>query len=363
MKRPPPTEARARRSFEGFGAPGRAWFLVLALASCDKPAPPPEDPPPDIPALPDLALPDVPEVDRHDAAAPATPPSLRWDFDDARVHGYRLVHESRATLIGRFRGPTHEAYLKQRYQMGRVAQAKAWKDEGRSDADIARDLAAEDEKFAKFLANPEDKSSSHARYDGYVDLKGAGGGIARVEYKLALREDVVNGAKQDVNRRPPEMFTAHMEDAGTLFDVKVARGEPDTLFFELCFALPPKALAVGESSERAIHVLATGDRLAQKGTARTTLAGFAQVEGRECARLVTEVDLAIEPAAPAEGHGRKRVRIVAYFDLRARRFLRIDAAVAIAIRTRARIAHGTGPKLWSVASLDTLLRFSARHGS
>ena len=141
------------------------------------------------------------------------------------------------------------------------------------------------------------------------------------------------------------------------------RGEPDTLFFELCFALPPKALAVGESSERAIHVLATGDRLAQKGTARTTLAGFAQVEGRECARLVTEVDLAIEPAAPAEGHGRKRVRIVAYFDLRARRFLRIDAAVAIAIRTRARIAHGTGPKLWSVASLDTLLRFSARHGS
>jgi hypothetical protein len=338
-------------------------ILALALASCDKPAPPPEDPPPDIPALPDLALPDVPEVERHDTAPPASTSPLRWDFDDARVHGYKLVHESWTTRVGRYRGPTLEAYHKQRYQMGRVAQEKKWKDEGRPDADIARDLAAEDAKFAAWLANPEDKSASHARYDGYVDLKGAGGGIARVEYKLALREEIVDGVKQDVNKAPPGMFTAQMEETGTLLDVKVARGEPDTFFFELYFALPARPLAVGESSERAINVLALGDRLGQKGSARTTLAGFAQVEGRECARLVTDVDLAIEFAAPAEGHGRKRARIVAYFDLRARRFLRIDAAVALAMRTRAHIAHGTGPKLWSLASLDVLTRFSARHGS
>jgi len=179
---------------------------------------------------------------------------------------------------------------------------------------------------------------------------------------MSIRDYVVNGRAQDTNTLQPTLFQAEAEEDGRVANVKILKGEGDPVLFDLLWVLPSKPLAKSESFERTINVAAIEGRAAQKGTARTMLTGYAKFESHECARLVTDVDLEMSPAPPAEGRGRTRARIVVYFSVADRRPVFVEAAVATRLATRTKVAHRDGPPVWSLGTLDCLARFVARIG-
>jgi hypothetical protein len=335
--------------------------LLLALAACDPPPapPPPGEPPPELPALPDAPAPQVDEPDRIVLPSREGVVDLRWDFADRRLHSYRLTHESTTARQARFRSPLHEQNARQRFEAGREALTKKMKAEGKSDGEIARFMDEERRKFEKWLEDPLGTRVARMHSEGHVDFRGAGSERAKIEYRLAPLEYVADGVKEDVNKLPAMIFTAQMQEDGSIFDVNVRSGVLDPLLFDIVFALPARPLATGESFERPIDLPAKEDRPARRGTARTTLTGWAKVGPHECARLETLVSLEMASAPPAEGVGKLTGRVVAYFAPEARRFESAELGMAIHMRTRAQVAHGDGPKVWTVASLDTGVRFRA----
>lgn len=102
----------------------------------------------------------------------------------------------------------------------------------------------------------------------------------------------------------------------------------------LLFPLAPEELRTGESSERPVQFpLSVGPlRVTVQGTATTTMTGWAQVDGKACARLQTEVSLTrvlTPPGTLGSLHAAGRGRSVFYWDPAARGFERGSMALRL----------------------------------
>jgi hypothetical protein len=339
----------------------RIPLLLVFSLGCER-ADPVDEPPPELPPLGEMTLAEMPDTDAVPLQTHSDVVSLAWDLSPQSLHSYRLRHDTNSTLTARVRGPRATEHARSRYAMGREALIAKFRSEGKSSDEIARVLETKDAKFAEWLKDPVDKREARTRSDGHLDVRGTGS-IGRVECKLSTREYSINAEPQDVNKRPPILFTAEMEGGGRLADLRVLKGEADPVLFDVLLTLPPKPLSVGASDERRVEIVQKGDRPGQSGTIRSTLTGYAKVERYECARLVTELDVEMTPVPPAEGRGRSRGRVVAYFAIAERRIVRVDALIVTSVRTRSRVSHAGGPAVWSVGTLDATTRFTAQLGS
>jgi len=278
--------------------------LLLACA-CRRPPPPPvaPEPAPELPPLPALVLAFENELDRE-PPGPAEAPSeslLRWDFAPSARAAYRI------------------------------------------DQHVLNRSTSKDKHGAAELR-------SSLRGDGYAEIFGSTSRVGAAHFKMTLRESIVNGQRQEVNRQPAAKIEYEVSEDGSIRESKKHSGG-DSQALELLFALPAKNLRHGERAERPIRRTAayreTGESVAQ-------LTGFVLLRGRTCARLVTEttIDLA-PPAADGFGIGRMRTKTVAYFDVRDRRFLQSEAAASYAWHSR-QLIQG----VWTVGTLEshTLLR-------
>lgn len=283
---------------------GRLLAALCLAAACGSP----EEPPPPLPPLPELALPEIEPPSHVPLPDAPIPEALRWDLSAGRLHSYRLRQETSSTMTAAFRD--------------QVEHRRAEMTE-----------------------------------EGFADFRGLGNGAGRLEFKLALREYRVDGAPQNVNDMAPAVFTAQVRSDGSFSGAAVLKGAIDPAVLDTIFWLPS---APGAPGARAIDRPEMEGRPAQKGTARTVAAGWAKIERYECLRLETDVDLEL---LQADGRGRLRSRIVAYFAPAEGRFVHIDAATVLCMRTRAKAVHPGRPAVWSIGSLDASGHFSAHIGS
>jgi hypothetical protein len=155
--------------------------------------------------------------------------------------------------------------------------------------------------------------------------------------KIQTVESVINDAPVDpevLEKHPATKLECRMREGGTAIEFKcVAGGSDPQFFFETLFALQD------------------GERKFRDGSLRTKVAGVYKVHQWECARIESEFEFA--PRNPL-GATLMRGRTVAYFDLKGRRFVRAETAIAQSTRVKARVAGGA----WVVRStdLETVLR-------
>lgn len=292
------------------------FFLGAALATlaaCGRPDPDP-GPPPAIPepSPGEVAAPPEPAV--LELPFPSQPPLLRWDFSPARVHGYYVNRQS-TTALG-----------------------------------------------ALFLDTAQ-RETVTTREEGRVNLRGGTDRVAQADFKLTPRHREASGKPQDVNRMAAEHFTVEVSETGGLTQVHPLSGDPDPFLLAFLFPLPPGPPDPGPSFERRLDLPAQPGRHARTGTIRTTLSGYAKVDQYECARLVSELDLSLAVAAPAEGQGRVRGRIVSYFACQERRFVHVSAVLVTSLRTRTVVTRADGSRTWSVGEYDETATVTARIGS
>ncbi len=175
------------------------------------------------------------------------------------------------------------------------------------------------------------------RNEGYFEFIALGDGTAQARVKIQTRESLVDGRpapREAVERHPPTKFECRIGEDGIPTTGRLLSGASDpVIFFDSLLALQE------------------GERKTAHGASRTRLTGYFKVERHECARLESEFEYA--PPIPS-GRTLLRGRSVSYFSLRERRFVRAEASIAQAIRSKARPEGGA----WVVQStdLETLIR-------
>jgi len=163
--------------------------------------------------------------------------------------------------------------------------------------------------------------------------------------KTALAGSKIQTQEASINDQPvdrasfagkaPSVSECILTEEGAL-DSKVKQGMADArMYFQSLFAIVP------------------GTRELTPGTITTRLAGYNKVGRYECARLESEFEIATDK--PAE-RMLLRGRVIGYFALAERKFIRASAAVATSSRGNAQNKEG----VWITSSLDAVTRYRVR---
>jgi len=217
------------------------------------------------------------------AAAPETPPLLRWDFsgDDTYAYDLRMQNETDSQL------------------------------------------PAGGRRQIKQLA------------EGTLLLRSQGDRTATLVLKVEKMKVDGVGPHQMPSRFPP------MSVPGVREDGSMGTGTgPANLPLRDLFPLPAKPLRVGETVSRpaSMPFNAMGSTLKVEGTSKVTLTGYVTIDGHKCARLDTDIDIA-KVKAPETMKGTykcvTRGKCVAYFDIEDRRFVSVELALSMGIHIEA----------------------------
>lgn len=155
--------------------------------------------------------------------------------------------------------------------------------------------------------------------------------------KIQTQEAALNDqpvSRESFANKPPSVSECILGEDGAL-ESKVKQGLADArMYFQSLFALP-------------------GKRELTPGTITTRIAGYHKVGRYECARLESEFEISTEK--PAE-RILVRGRVIGYFALGERKFVRASAAVATSSRGNALSKEN----VWITSSLDAVTRYRVR---
>lgn len=156
--------------------------------------------------------------------------------------------------------------------------------------------------------------------------------------KIQTQEVVLNDqpvAREAFAKRPPSVSECVVTEEGAA-ESKAAKGLADArMYFQSLFALQP------------------GERDLAPGKITTRLAGYRKVQRYECARIESEFEIATDK--PSEKL-LLRGRVIGYFALAERKFIRASAAVATSSRGNALSKEG----VWITSSLDAVTTYRVR---
>jgi len=193
----------------------------------------------------------------------------------------------------------------------------------------------------KFVREANGKRASNAareKNSGVFEFVAGRDRTALAGSKIQTQEASVNDqpvARESFASKPPSVSECILSEDGAL-ESKVKQGMADArMYFQSLFALQP------------------GTRELTPGTITTRLAGYYKVGRYECARLESEFEITSDK--PSE-RMLLRGRVIGYFALAERKFVRASAAVA----TSSRGAALSKENVWIASSLDAVTRYRVR---
>lgn len=216
-------------------------------------------------------------------SAPAAPPTLRWDFSGKQVYAYDFSQTNKTA-----------------FSMG-----------------IGGDVTRKD------------------RVSGTLLLRSKGNGTAAIVLRTGRIAVDGPGGKQKMSRMPLVVVQGVKEDGSMR-----VRDSSIELVLAALFPLAGKPVKVGQtvSVPMAMPFNALGSALYVEGAAKITLTGYVEINGRTCARLVTDIDIS-RLDVPKELKGTYEWftvgTSVAYFDVRDRRFVSVDLALTMGMHVEA----------------------------
>ena len=271
----------------------RALVLAAALAAIagcgrkpDPPPPPGPPPPPDLPAQVDVKASEDFAKDEYLELPPAGRADLAWTFAQDVHHFYTCEEESFADLTTSARGESTRIRMR-------------------------------------------------SRNDGGAEFVGGGNAKAELFYKSAPRAQWINDqavSSEELNKIKPVVYRCLVREDGSFTDSRKMSGDTNYPMLDIYFALPGRGLEPGGKETREIHVDAGVEDFKYHGRQEIVHAGRRKVGRFECVKLLSKVD--VELTAPFEGRGRLVGWVAGYFDPQARRFVRVDAALALAVDLR-----------------------------
>lgn len=276
-------------------------FAAVLVAGCSKEQPPP--PPAPIapkPSVPEPALPPLGTVNFRD-----------WGDIDEEQYLSLPLPPSPPALKWDFAPGHREAYT--------FSESLTQRMERESEGKRALNTSREKNKgFFEFVAG-RDRTAL---------------GTAKIQTQEASLNDQVI-APESFAKRPPSVCECIVSEDGQT-EVKSAKGLVDArIYVQSLFALQP------------------GTRELKPGTITTRLAGAFKVERYDCVRLESEFEIATQK--PSE-RLLLRGRVVSYFALAERKFIRASASVATSSRTNARSKEGP----WITSSLDAVTTYRVK---
>ncbi|MFP4446329.1 MAG: hypothetical protein ACLFPD_08800 [Desulfosudaceae bacterium] len=250
----------------------------------------------DLPALPEGSayLEQIEPEQYPPAAAPAEAPLLRWDFAADRVYPY----------------------------------------------DFAQQVVMQSRLGGMFAREEGGGSTQKMTGRGNLSLKSEGDHTARLvleDLTMRVEMDLPNQKDPEVmeNAAPPMVIQGIGEDG----DMAVGNSS-QRLLIKMLFLLPPEPLQPGESvsvpGRMPFNVM--GSVLHVTGSSDITLGGYVDLDGRTCARLITNIDIS-QLDVPEEMEGTYACRVrgesVFYFDVEDRHFVAGRLALLMSIRADA----------------------------
>ncbi|HEY3225736.1 MAG TPA: hypothetical protein VGK61_01915 [Planctomycetota bacterium] len=287
--------------------------LVLAaalalLAGCgrkpDPPAPAGKPAPPELPALADVRASEDFASDEFVELPPGGPAAFGWDLGQDVHHYYSCEEESFALLTTSARGESTKIHMR-------------------------------------------------SRNDGGAEFVGGGNGRGELFYKSAPRAQWINDeavSSEELNKIRAVVYRCLVREDGGFTESRKLSGDTNYPMLDVYFALPGRGLEPGGKDTREIHVDAGAEDFKYHGRQEIVHAGRRKVGRFECVKLLSKVDVDLTP--PFDGHGRLVGWIAGYFDSQARRFVRVDASLALAadLRKLMRPQDPTIEPFWNLVS-------------
>lgn len=271
----------------------RAFVLAASLtvlAGCGRkpdPPPPPGPPaPPDLPAPADVRSSEDFAKDEFTELPPGGRANLAWNLAQDVHHFYTCGEESFADLTTSARGESTKIRMR-------------------------------------------------ARNDGGAEFIGGGDGRGELFYKSAPRAEWINDqpiTSEKLNEIKPVVYRCRVREDGVFTETRKMSGDTNYPMLDIYFALPGRALEPGGKETREIHVDAGAEDFKYHGRQEIVHAGRRKVDRYECVKLLSRVE--VEITAPFEGRGRLVGWVAGYFDPQARRFVRIESSLALAVDLR-----------------------------
>jgi hypothetical protein len=259
---------------------------VAMLAACGRPAEPP--PPPSIPAPP---LPPLPELKPSEDFSkddflplPDAPAGFSWDLREGVSHSYGYEQESHLIVTASGAG-----------QSGKVASRTQWKG------------------------------------DAKVVGGGGRGELVFVSAPIAQWNNNQPLSSEELNKVPKQVVQVMVREDG-VFESRTVRSGQEDPKLDLFFALPSRELKPGEKETKEVHLSHVPEDAKYHGSQEIAHAGRRKVGRHECVKLLSKVDL--EAVPPGDGQGRMFGWIASYFDPKERRFVRVEAALVLAVDVR-----------------------------
>ena len=194
------------------------------------------------------------------------------------------------------------------------------------------------QRFVREANGKRATNSAREKNTGVFEFVAGRDKTALAGSKIQTQEASVNDqpvARESFASKPPSVSECILTEEGAL-DSKVKQGLADArMYFQSLFAVQ------------------LGTRDLTPGTITTRLAGYNKVGRYECARLESEFEIATDK--PAE-RMLLRGRVIGYFALAERKFVRASAAVATSSRGNALSKEG----VWISSSLDAVTRYRVR---
>ena len=280
---------------------GRASVVLLVLALGCAPDDPPAPPPP-----PPVALPKAPEL----------PP-----LGEVKFREWSEVDDETFLELP---APATPGPLKWDFALGK-----------RFGYSFSESLSQRMEREAggkRALNTAREKNTGVFEFVGGRDLTALAGS------KIQTQEASLNDqplARESFAKKPPSVSECVVSEDGSA-ESKSAKGLADArMYFQSLFALQP------------------GARDLAPGKITTRIAGYVKVQRYECARIESEFEITTDK--PSEKL-LLRGRVIGYFALAERRFVRASAAVATSSRGNALTKEG----VWITSSLDAVTTYRAR---
>lgn len=283
---------------------GRASLLAAALlaSGCSREEPPPTPPPPPVAKL----LP----------TEPAVPPLGEVAFRD-----WGEIDEEKFLELP---APSAPPVLKWNFEPGR-----------RYTYDFSETLSQQMEQESN---GKHARNHSREKNRGVFEFAAGRDHTALAMAKIQTSELFLNdqaAARESLSKRPTSVSEAVVTEEGVA-ESKSSKGLADSrMYLQSLFALQPRP------------------RTLNPGTITTRLAGYNKVERYECARLESELEILVQK--PSELL-LLRGRVVGYFALAERKFIRASATVATSSRANALTKEGA----WITSRLDAVTHFRIR---
>jgi hypothetical protein len=276
--------------------------LALALLlGCGKETPPPPPPPPARPAPPEPPLPALGEVRFR-------------DWSEVEEESFLKLPEPKAAAEARWNFAPGQRY----------------------GYEFSETLTQHIERRA---GDKKGEYTSREKNRGVFEFAAGRDRSALAMMKIQTQEAFIND--KPVPRDPEEknkgsVTECVVQEDGTTEEVK-AKGFADSrLYLQSLFAVK------------------TGTHELVPGRITTTLAGYYKVGRYECARLESEFEMAGEK--PSERH-LLRGRVVGYFAMAERRFVRASASVASSTRANALAKEG----IWTTSLMDAVTHYRVKY--